>query len=113
MEDLREILGISDSNELDEEQVQQDPITEPKHDIDNSAEKALGVVANIALVLGCLIIFIGLCGLIAGIGDHKYEQANMGFLCIVVGGMSGITTWAVLKVLRNISLTLKEIKSMM
>ena len=73
---------------------------------DNSAERTLGGIATLFLVLAILIVIIGFCVLLCGLAYGMTVFAVSLLLFVVLLG-----TWAIMKVLANISLTLKEINS--
>lgn len=89
---------------------------------DNSSENALATIANIVLgvgIVGTLFCLVTLTT--TKVVDPTYHYSvhydtvfNPGGLAISVGVLfSTITTWALLRVIANISKTLKEINSKM
>lgn len=90
--------------------------------LDNSSENALTTIANIVLGVGIVGTLFCLFTLTTTkVVDPTYHYSihydtvfNPGGLAISVGVFfSTITTWALLKVIANISKTLKEINSKM
>jgi hypothetical protein len=106
MSEIDDALGLNDtpSGEINEAKYSH----APKGLGDNSAEKVIVVVANIVLILGCLISIIG------GIemaGHHSTEGA--GFALLFGGTISSVITWALLMVLANISNNIRQIKHLL
>jgi len=68
----------------------------------DSAEKALTIIAKVTLWFGILCSFALL--IIAGVKEE--ESLLLIMLCVL---LTSITTWALLSVISNISITLKSI----
>ena len=79
-----------------------------EQNIDNGAEKTLTTMASIILICG--LAFVGLCGLsfLVLIAD-KNTTAFAPILIAIPVLFGTLVSWSVMKVLANISLTLKDI----
>lgn len=116
-ENINEVLGIEEQTV--ESAHQQDNAGQ---NIDNSAENALSVIANIVLWVGIIgTVFCLFTLTTTKVVDPTYTYSihydtifNPGGLAISIGVLlSSIMSWALLKVIANISKTLKEINSKM
>lgn len=116
-ENVNEILGIEE--QVVETAPQQD---KAEQNSDNSAENALSVIANIVLWVGIIgTVFCLFTLTTTKVVDPTYKYSihydtifNPGGLAVSVGVLiSTIMSWALLKVIANISKTLKEINSKM
>lgn len=115
-EKVNEILGMeSEELSLEEEALRAAPeesTTEKKDE--NSAEKTLATIADIILVVGIIvtvICFFTLCFVEVpkSMYSTKTEFSPSGFATTVMVLFSSLISWGVMKVLSNISLTLKEL----
>lgn len=116
-EKINEVLGIEENSEAKDSTSQEvEALT------NNAAENTLKTVANIVLWIGCIGTFFCLCfctHTTTKVVDPTYEYIihydstfNPAGLAVSVGVLlSSVTTWAVLKVIANISISLKEINS--
>lgn len=85
--------------------------------IDNSAENTLSVIANIVLVCGVLATLICLFTIVfvknpdyLGLDFQSKHIFNAeGFVSTIMILFSSLISWSLLKVVTNISITLKEI----
>lgn len=105
-ENVNEILGVKQSSTPEE--------TNEVVSVDNSAESALKIIANI--ILGCGIIASAIClGTLCFVeqGDYSTETVfnPTGFAITIMVLFSSLVSWGLLKVIANISLTLKEINA--
>ena len=108
-ENLNEVLGVSQTSISDANP------NEVKT-TDNSAENTLATIANIVLILGIIATFICLFTLCfvevpKSMYSTKTEFSPSGFATTVMVLFSSLISWSVMKVLSNISLTLKDINS--
>ena len=100
MDNVNNILGVSS-----EQQVPKTPNN------NNSAEKTLSTIARILLVTGCLVGFVGFIGIFGVAFDrHSNPGEILQPISAFLFGVFSIVAWAILKVLGNISMTLKDIK---
>ena len=118
-ENINEVLGIENStpkNDINSDN------TEAAIPTNNSAEKALNVIAYIVLWGGIIATVFCLFALTTTkVVDPTYTYSihydtifNPGGLVISIGVfLSTLTTWALLRVIANISTTLKDINSKM
>lgn len=80
----------------------------------NSAEKTLATLTTILLVIGCLVGAIGVFGLVSLIGDDYVRDADLvGPFSLFLVGLFTIVSSIALKVLCNISNSLKDINKKM
>jgi len=107
-EQVNEILGVSESSP-----------TQKKTSISEeliSDEITIKIIANIILIIGIIssIILLFTVAIIQTKGKYSFEDKNvisMSGLVITIGSLiSSIALWAFLRVIGNISITLKEIK---
>lgn len=100
-ENINEALGVSTSNA---------PAANQRQD-DNSAENTLSIIATVVLVSGLIASFVCLVTLTSiEVGYHKeFNPVGLGYTIMVL--MSTLISWSVMKVLSNISLTLKDLNS--
>ena len=108
-ENLNEVLGVSQTSISDANP------NEVKT-TDNSAENTLATIANIVLILGIIATFICLFTLCfvevpKSMYSTKTEFSPSGFATTVMVLFSSLISWSVMKVLSNISLTLKDLNS--
>lgn len=109
-DNVNEILGIEETTK----EVAEKPVK--SEEINNSAENTLVVIGNIVLAAGILVGVICLFT-ICWVDSGKYHYSTdivfnpTGFAMTVGIILSSLLTWAVLKVVANISKTLKEINS--
>lgn len=113
-EDINQALGIEPQNNNQEE------VNNTSQDVstgdDNSAENTLNVIAYIVLVFGVIAGLICLFS-ICWIEDPRYHYHTKyifnptGFATTVAIFLSSIASWAIMRVLSNISKLLKEIKN--
>lgn len=117
-EKVNEILGVkSEELSLEEEALRATPAvpaTETKDE--NSAEKTLATIADIILIVGIIVTVICLFTLCfvevpKSMYSTKTEFSPSGFATTVMVLFSSLISWSVMKVLSNISLTLKELNS--
>ena len=115
-EKVNEILGMeSEELSLEEEALRAAPVepTTEKKD-ENSAEKTLATIADIILIVGIIVTVIclfTLCFVEVPKSMYRTEKkfSPSGFATTVMVLFSSLISWSVMKVLSNISLTLKEI----
>ena len=108
-ENLNEVLGVEgkSTSEVSPKAASQD---------DNSAENTLKAIATIVLVCGIIAAIICLFT-VAFIQDPEYHYTSKkifnpaGFATTIMVLLSSLISWGFLKVLANISLTLKEINN--
>lgn len=85
-----------------------------KNEEDDSAENILKVLATIVLAGGifisCIMMFTIAVIEIEGPYHKEYEFSYTGFVLTIGALLSTLIAWSVMKVLANISLTLKDIK---
>ncbi len=89
-----------------------------KEQIDNSAENTLNVIAAIVLFLGLISSIVMLATIVyveqpsSSLYSHRTETVfNIyGFFTMIGTLLTSVTTWAFLRVIANISISLKEIK---
>ncbi len=106
-ENINEVLGVAgkSTSEVFPKAASQD---------DNSAENTLIVIATIVLVCGIIAAVICLFT-VAFIQDPEFHYTSKkifnpaGFATTIMVLLSSLISWGFLKVLANISLTLKEI----
>lgn len=118
-ENINNILGIEDSST---DSINSSVQEESGNSIDNVAENTLTTIAGIVLWVGIIgTIFCLFTLTTTKVVDPTYTYSihydtifNPAGLAISIGVLlSTITTWALLKVIANISKTLKEINSKM
>lgn len=117
-EKVNNILGVeSEELSLEEEALRAAPVesTTEKKD-ENSAEKTLATIADIILVVGIIVTVICLFTLCfvevpKSMYSTKTEFSPSGFATTVMVLFSSLISWSVMKVLSNISLTLKDLNS--
>lgn len=105
-ENVNEALGI-----MQEEKHEASPKDKMKPN--NGAENTLSIIADIVLVLGIIGSFICLFTLTTVKVGYKEEFNPIGFGISVSALLSTLISWSVMKVLANISLTLKGISRKM
>lgn len=120
---INDVLGI-------EEMPEQNNTSEYETNANNAAENTLNIIANIVLWVGIIITIVCLFTLTTNkVVDPAYTYAieydiaqyetvqyktvfNPSGLAVSIGVLlSSLTTWAVLKVITNISISLKEINA--
>lgn len=110
---VNEVLGVSSDNEKKE-------VATKETKVNNSAEETLTTVAFTILVLGIIttvICFFSICfveTLKPGyeyVTEKKFNPA--GFATTVMIFFTSLISWSIMKVLANISLTLKEMNQKM
>lgn len=106
-ENVNEALGIKEDAQL----TQEAPKEEPSN---NGAENTLTTIANIVLVCGILASLICLFTIVwvknpAYTYHDEYMFNPSGFATTVMILLSTLISWSFMKVLANISLTLKDI----
>lgn len=101
-ENINEALGLSQTMTSGE------PQGERRKD-DNSAENTLSTIATIVLIFGLIATLVCLFTLTSiEVGYHKeFNPIGLGYTVMVL--MSTLISWSVMKVLSNISLTLKDL----
>lgn len=108
-ENVNEVLGVAE-NSAPETKVQE---------VDNSAENTLIFIAKLVLFCGIVASFICLITLtfIDTSGPYssipRIEFNPTGFATTITILLSSLISWSLLKVLANISLTLKDIRNKM
>ncbi len=118
-DNINEVLGIQETmnTNVNDSYDESNSATES-----NAAENTLNVIAVVVLWVGIIGTIFCLCTLTTTkVVDPTYHYSihydtifNPGGLAISIGVLlSCVTTWAVLKVMVNISKTLKEINSKM
>lgn len=84
-------------------------------EINNNAEYTLNVIANIVLICGIISTVICLFTIVFKEESHYYFTERVfspsGFATTIMVLFSSLISWGFLKVLANISLTLKELNS--
>ena len=117
-EKVNEILGVEPQEmSLEEEALRaapEGPTQEKKNE--NSAETTLATIADIILVVGIIVTVICLFTLCfvevpKSMYSTKTEFSPSGFATTVMVLFSSLISWSVMKVLSNISLTLKNLNS--
>ena len=110
-ENVNEVLGINTetSNINDNKGLPQEKA------IDNSAENTLSTIANIILVLGIistLICAFTICFVTTLKPGYSYVTETtfnpVGFATTIAILLSSLASWSIMKVIANISLTIKE-----
>lgn len=118
-ENINQILGIEESSNNESQTPALEAQTAPQS---NAAENVLNVIANVVLWVGLIVTLFCLFTLTTTkVVDPTYHYSihydtvfNPGGLVISVGVLlSTVTTWALLKVVANISKNLKEINAKM
>ena len=117
-EKVNEILGMESGKlSLEEEALRAAPVepTTEKKD-ENSAEKTLATIADIILVVGIIVTVVclfTLCFVEVPKSMYRTEKefSPSGFATTIMVLFSSLISWSVMKVLSNISLTLKAINS--
>ena len=116
-ENINEVLGIEESpnpNSPSYQEMESEPTS------NNAAENTLNVIAGIVLWVGIIgTIFCLFTLTTTKVVDPTYHYSihydtifNPSGLAVSIGVLlSTLTTWAVLKVIANISISLKEINS--
>ncbi len=116
-EDINQVLGVEDK-EPSTQSVTTSNDGGSNVNISNGAENTLETIAVTVLILGILASIICLFT-ICFIQDPKYDYIESkifnpsGFATTIAILLSSITTWGLLKVISNISKTLKEINKKM
>lgn len=83
--------------------------------VDNSAENTLLTIATIVLICGIIASVVCFCSMVI-IEDPSYHYSKhymfnpAGFATTIMVLLSSLISWGLLKVLANISLTLKDIR---
>ncbi len=86
--------------------------------VDNSTENTLIIIANIVLVCGIIATIICIPTMVV-IKDPSFHYTTVymfnptGFATTIVVLLTSLISWGFMKVLANISLTLKDIKDKM
>ena len=115
-EDVNELTGAESKElSLEEEAMMAAPVepTAEKKD-ENKAEKLLSEMADIILVVGIIGTFIclfTLCFVDKSAYSSEKEFNPSGFVTTVMVLLSSLISWSVMRVLANISLTLKDINA--
>ena len=92
-ENINQVSGVEQKTATPQPEVKAQPI-------DNSAENTLTTIAKIVLVCGIIVTVICLF----------YSFVNpVGFIITIIVLLSSLINWSLMKVLANISITLKEI----
>lgn len=84
--------------------------------LENGAEKTLSTIATIVLVCGIIATVISLCTIV-WIQNPSYTYIEdkifspSGFITTITILFSSLISWSLLKVIANISLTLKDINN--
>ncbi len=109
-ENVNDALGITTVHENNNDCEKQ-----PEKDINNSAENTLTTIANIILVLGIISTIIcafTICFVTALKPGYSYVTETtfnpVGFATTTAILLSSLVSWSIMKVIANISLTLKE-----
>lgn len=108
-ENVNEVLGVSDNTTLETKELE-------VKKTNNSAENTLVTIANIVLVCGIIATVICLFSIVI-IKDPSYNYRTEymfnpnGFTTTIMVLLSSLISWGFLKVLANISLTLKDINN--
>ena len=123
-EDINQALGIQQTDNVEpQESSSQQQVNEKKTD-DNSAENTLNTIAWITLIVGILAALICLftvCWTTTTVVTHHYTYIPddtkevttfnpMGFAMTMGISLSSLASWAFLRVISHISLTLKDIR---
>jgi hypothetical protein len=77
---------------------------------DNCAEKVIAVVAKVVLILGCLVSFVALVGMMFG---PSWEPSEPYLITFFGAAISSVITWASLMVIANISNNIRQIKHLL
>lgn len=115
-ENVNEVLGIKEESQVTPEVQKED--SQNTDSSNNSAENTLTVIANVVLVCGILASVICLFTIVwvrnpAYTYIDKYMFNPSGFATTIMIVMSSLISWSFMKVLANISLTLKDINKKM
>ena len=112
-ENINDVLGIAESSPTTNEAF-------TVNTINNSAEDTLTIIANIVLVCGIIATFFCIFTIcfVKGIkpGHYYIEETQfnpIGVVTTLIVLFSSLISWSFMKVLANISLTLKEINKKM
>ena len=81
------------------------PSKRPKGKGENHAEKVISILANVTLVIGCLVSVI-----YGGALMDNYFTHSQGIVVFIVGILSSVISWAFLMVIANISNNIRQIK---
>lgn len=113
-ENVNKILGVSNESEAKTEaktEVQQQEKT-----INNEAEDMLSSIANVILIVGLLSTLVctfTICFITGVKSGYTYVEETVfnptGFATTITILFSTLISWSVMKVIANISLTLKDI----
>lgn len=107
-EQVNEILGVSEISTTEEKESISDELI--------SDEKSLKTIANIILIVGIIssLILLFTVTIIQVKGEYSFQNETIfssSGLVITIGTLfSSIALWAFLRVIANISITLKELK---
>lgn len=106
-ENINEVLGVATQTITSEETKTEE------NTVDNSAENTLTTIATIVLVCGIIASVICLFTIV-WIKDPRYTYHteymfnSSGFVTTIMVLFSSLISWSFMKVLANISITLKE-----
>jgi len=105
-ENVNDVLGVQETKENE---------TAVEYVDSYSHEKTLRTIATIVLWVGIIATLVCLFTITSTStvnkwGDTEKEFSIIGLLTSILVGVSGVTTWAILNVLSNISINLYKIK---
>lgn len=113
-ENVNEILGVSNESEANTEV--RTEFKQQEKAINNEAENMLSIIANAILIVGLLSTLIcafTICFITGVKPGYTYVKETVfnptGFATTITILFSTLISWSVMKVIANISLTLKDI----
>ncbi len=123
-EDINNVLGVESSQKSETAEKNENIASNVSKD-DNSAEGTLNTIAWITLIVGIIAAIICLCTVCwttTTVVVEHYTYSDditqdvttfnpMGFAMTIGIFLSSLASWAFMRVISNISLTLKEIKN--
>lgn len=123
-EDINDVLGVESSQKSEMSENKENTGNRVKKE-DNSAEDTLNTIAWITLIVGIIAAIICLCTICwtkttVVVQHFTYSDDitkdvttfnPMGFAMTIGIFLSSLASWAFLRVISNISLTLKDIKN--
>lgn len=110
-ENVNDVLGVATENTPTVKTAAEEPKA-----ADNSAEKTLIMIANIVLVCGIIATIVCLFSIVwvedpSWTYRTKYMFNPSGFVTTIMVLFTSLISWSFMKVLANISITLKEINT--
>ena len=108
-ENINQVLGI------EEEEPTTPKVTSSNENNSVSAEETLNAIAYIVLILGLITGVICMCTICFIDDPRPYHYEKMfnpsGFATTIAIFLTSLATWALFRVIANISMSLKEIKN--